>query len=133
MAAAVAGCGSAGARTTAAGARVQSGTCQSAVADGRTVSQSCDFVLSDGQRFRCRDAFEGQTPTARTLERTSGCVRLASLKLSATERAMITALDTARSCLTAKRLRVVGVPVLPPNPPSANMAAGELVISSRAG
>lgn len=97
LAAVVGGCGSGGARTAAAGARVESGTCQSSGADGRTVSQSCDFVLSDGQRFRCRNAFEGQTPTARTLERTRGCVRLPSLKLSGTERAMITALDTARS------------------------------------
>lgn len=130
LAAAVGGCGSGDAGTTAAGARVESGTCQSSSARGRTVSQSCEFVLDDGQRFRCRNPFEGQTPTARKLEHTGGCVRLQSLKLSATERAMITALDTARSCLKAKGWRVIGAPALPPNPPGANMADGELVITS---
>jgi hypothetical protein len=42
---------------------------------------------------------------------------------------MITALDRARTCLTAKGLHAIGAAVLPPNP-GANMADGELVISS---
>jgi hypothetical protein len=130
LAGVVGGCGSGDAGTAATGARVESATCQSFGVRGRTVSQSCVFVLSDGQRFRCHDAFEGQTPTARKLAHTRGCASLQPLKLSATERAMIAALDTARSCLKAKGWRVIGAPVLPPNTPGANMPDGELVITS---
>ncbi len=132
MAVVVGGCGSGGARTAAADAQVGSGSCQVSGAGGHTTSQSCSFVLSDGQQFRCRQAFEGQTPTARVLEHTKGCVRLPSLKLSPVERRMIAALDKARSCLTAKGIRALGAPVLPPNPPGSSSADGEIVVGRSA-
>ena len=129
LAASVDGCGSGGAGTMAAGARVESGTCQTSGANSSLVSQSCEFALSDGQRFRCSNSFEGQTPTARTLEHARGCMRLPSLKLSAAELAMIKALDGTRICLTSQGLHAIGGAVLPPSP-GANMADGEVVISS---
>jgi hypothetical protein len=93
---------------------------------------ACSFVLSDGQQFRCRRASEGQTPTARVLEHTNGCVRLHSLKLSPAERTMIAVLDRARSCLAAKGIRALGAPVLPPNPPGSSSADGEIVVGESA-
>jgi hypothetical protein len=128
LAVVVGGCGSDSARAAAADAQVGSGSCQVSGVGGHTTSQSCSFVLSDGQQFRCRQAFEGQTPTARVLEYTQGCVRLPSLKLSPAERRMIAALDKARSCLTANWLRAIGAPVLPPNPPGSSGADGEVVV-----
>jgi len=132
MAVVVGGCGSGSVRTAAADAQVESGSCQVSGVGGHTTSQSCSFVLSDGQQFRCRQAFEGQTPTARVLEHTKGCVRLPSLKLSPAERRMIAALDKARGCLTAKGIRALGAPVLPPNPPGSDSADGEIVVGRSA-
>lgn len=43
---------------------------------------------------------------------------------------MITALDRARGCLTARGLRAVGEPVLPPSPPGSTIADGEILLSS---
>ena len=128
LAFAIGGCGSGDTRTATTGAEVVSGECPSASASGRTVSQSCVLVLSDGQQFRCPTAFEGQTPIAHELERAKGCVRLASLTLSPAVRSMTTTLDVARGCLTRKGLRVLGGPVLPPNPAGSSAADGELVV-----
>jgi hypothetical protein len=132
LAVVIVGCGSGSARTAAADAQVETGSCQSSGAGGHVVSQSCSFVLNDGQQFRCRQAFEGQTPTARVLEHTKGCVRLRSLALSPAVRRMIAALDNVRSCLTAKGIRVLGAPVLPPNPPGSSSADGEVVVGRSA-
>lgn len=128
LAVAVGGCGSGAAQTTAADAQVESGNCQSAGAGEHVTSQSCDFVLSDGQQFRCHKAFAGHTPSARTLEHTNGCVRLRSLRLSPAVRAVVAAVDQARRCLTARGLHPIGAPVLPPNPPGSSSADGELVV-----
>jgi hypothetical protein len=43
---------------------------------------------------------------------------------------MITALERARRCLTAKGLHALGGPVLPPSSSGSSTADGELVISS---
>lgn len=100
--------------------------------------QQCTFVLSDGERFGCAKPFTGETPTAAQLIR-SGCRRLASLRFSAAERALVARIDAVRTCLTARRLRAVGGPVLPtyppggpvvPSPPSSSQPRGELVITS---
>ncbi len=128
VAATVGGCGSGGARTAAAGARVESGSCVSSGAGGRVTSRSCSFVLSDGERFRCHKTFAGSTPTARALEHAKGCVRLASLVLSPAVRGMITALEKTRRCLTPKGVRAIGGPVLPPNPARSGSPDGELVV-----
>lgn len=128
LAVCVGGCGSTSPRTTAADARVESGSCQSAGAGGRVISESCSFVLSDGQRFRCHSAFAGHTLTAPMLEHTKGCVRLRSLAFSAGVRRMIATLDRTRSCLAGKGLRALGGPVLPPNPSGSSSADGELVV-----
>ncbi len=74
----IGGCGSGSKRPAAADAQVETGGCQSSGAGGHTTSQSCTFILTDGQQVRCYQAFAGQTPTARLLEHTkgwSGCPR----------------------------------------------------------
>jgi hypothetical protein len=147
------GCGgSHRASTVSAAPTVVDGACQSFALRGQGGSQSCTFVLSDGERFSCGQPFKGHTPTARQLER-SGCRRLVSLQLSGAELALISRLDRARTCLTAKGLRAIGGPVLPtakapPSgaadkskspggavlvpgaPASSSQPGGELVISS---
>lgn len=132
LAVAVGGCSSGAAQTATADAQVESGNCHSAGSSGHVTSQSCDFVLSDGQQFRCHKAFAGQTPTARMLEHANGCVRLRSLRLSPAVRAVVAAIDKARSCLTARGLHPIGGPVLPPNPPGSSSADGELVVGKTA-
>lgn len=121
---ATAGCGSQAARTTAA-AEVVSGSCTSSGIDGRTTSESCEFVLSDGRRFRCRHELNGQ-PTGRAVK-AAGCVRLRPLVLSAAQRSLISKIDRARNCLRGKGLRASGGPVLPVNSQTAD---GEIVVSS---
>jgi hypothetical protein len=135
LAASAGGCGSGGGTTSAgAAARVVSGTCSasSTGSAGSRVTKSCVLVLSDGQRFRCRSAFAGSTPSARVLEHTRGCVRMPSLVISPGVRAVIAAIAKARTCLTTKGLRAIGGPVLPPNPPGSSSADGELVVGNAA-
>ncbi len=62
---AVGGCGSGGARTAGAGAQVETGSCQSSGADGHVTSQSCSFVLSGGQEFRCHKMVRANVPLVR--------------------------------------------------------------------
>ncbi len=119
-------------RTAAADARVESASCQLSGAGGHVTLQSCSFLLSDGQQFRCHKAFAGSTPTARALEHTQGCVRLPSLMLSPAVRRMIAALEKARRCLIARGVRVVGGPVLPPVSPGSSSPDGELVVGRSA-
>lgn len=97
------GCGGSAHAPTSTAATVVDATCQSSAGAGTAVSQSCTFVLGDGERFSCGQPFKGPSPTAAQLER-SGCRRLASLKLSGSELALIARLNGARSCLTAKGL-----------------------------
>lgn len=125
-----AGCGgSHRATATTAGATVASASCEASGADSKPASHSCTFFLSDGQRFRCGRLVKGAAPTVLQLER-AGCHRLASLRLPTPVRRMTARLDQDRACLSARRLRVVGGPVLPPNPPDSTQPDGEIVISS---
>ncbi len=132
LTAAIGGCGSGSKPAAAADAQVEAGSCQSSGIDGHTTSQSCSFILSDGQQFRCQKAFAGHSPTARVLEHTTGCVRLRSLVLSPAVRRMIAALDRTPSCLTAKGVRALGGPVLPPPSPSSSSADGEIFVGRSA-
>jgi hypothetical protein len=69
--------------------------------------------------------------TATTLARDKGCLRMPSLVLSSAMRGVIRSIDKARSCLTGRRLRVVGGPVLPPQgDPSPD---GELIVGTAHG
>src|SRR2546421_13012314 len=90
---AIAGCGSQGMRITTS-AQVVSGTCESSGAGGRTVSESCQFVLSDGRRFRCHRELRGQ-PTASELH-AAGWVKLTALVFSAAQRPGIAVVNNAR-------------------------------------
>jgi hypothetical protein len=111
-------------RPTSPAAQVVTSECSGSGAAGR-VSQSCNFVLSDGRRFRCHREVKGQ-PTGPEIK-AAGCVALRPLSLSPRERALIRRIDSAKRCLASHGLRVVGGPVLPPNPASPD---GELVVST---
>jgi hypothetical protein len=124
LAATASGCGSRDTRTGPA-AQVVSGSCQTAAAGGRTVSQSCQFVLSDGRQFRCRREPKG--PPKATDLHAAGCVKLPSLSLSAAQRSTFTVVYAASKCLTERGLRVVGGPTLPADSQTPD---GELVVRS---
>jgi hypothetical protein len=135
------GCGGShpAASATTTTARVVNGVCQSDSLRGQAASQSCTFVLSDGEQFSCGKPFAGHAPAAAQLER-AGCRRLPSLKLSSAERALIVRIGDAQTCLTAKGLRATGGPllpssppggtVLPSGPPGSTQPGGELVLTS---
>lgn len=132
------GCGSGGGRATPTGgaaaasaaAQVVTATCSASGSAGSPVTQSCVLVLSDGQRFRCRSAFEGSTPSARVLEHARGCARMQSLVIPPALRAVIAAIANTRTCLTTNGLRAIGGPVLPANPSGSSSADGELIVGS---
>lgn len=92
----------------------------------------CQFMLSDGRRFRCSGTeFSRSRPTPSALEHARGCVALAPLVIPASERAVITALESVRTCMTGKGLRVSGGPVFPEQSPTS--ADGELIVGNGAG
>jgi hypothetical protein len=86
------------------------------------------FVLTDGERFRCSgSAYEHATPTPGTLEHGRGCVALSRLAIPRAARAAFAALETARTCLANKAVRVTGGPVFPqqsPTSPDGELIAG---------
>ena len=111
----------------AAAAQVNSAACQTSGRDGKPTRQSCTFVLDDGRRLGCNRAFNGPTPSVPQLLR-DGCRWLTPLKLTRSMRAVITRIDTGRSCLTSKGLHAVGGPAFPSRPADPAQPDGELVI-----
>lgn len=109
--------------------QVSSASCEASDQGGKQTRQSCTFVLNDGRRLGCNRSIDGPTPSVAQLLR-DGCRWLTPLKLSASVRALIARIDSARSCLISKRLRAVGSAVLPPNPPGPAQPDGEIVITS---
>jgi hypothetical protein len=105
-------------------AQVDSGSCVARAAVGHVYSPSCEFVLTDGRRFRCRRVLSNATDSAL---RAAACVELPSYKVSPAQRSLAALLDATRECLTRHGLRVLGGPVLPPD---SRTPDGELVISS---
>ena len=89
------------------------------------MSQSCQFVLSDGRQFRCPS--QPKAPPNATDLRAAGCVKLPSLKVSAAQRSTFAAVYAASRCLTGRGLRVAGGPILPAHPQTPD---GELVVGS---
>jgi hypothetical protein len=125
---ALAGCGSHRTTTTSTTPVAGSASCEASGGTGKPTTQSCTYILSDGERFSCGQVIRGSAPTAARLER-AGCRRLASLALSGSERTLIARVDRARSCLASDGLRVAGGPVLPPASPGSTQPDGEIVIS----
>lgn len=125
-----AGCGGSHGSSTATAAQVNSGSCQESSRAGKPATQSCTFVLNDGRRLGCNRSIVGPAPSVPQLLR-DGCRWLTPLQLSRSVRALIAKIDSARSCLTSKRMRAVGGAVLPPTPPGAAEPDGELVVTSR--
>jgi hypothetical protein len=125
-------CGSSARPAAVSAARVQSGTCQGTHGATRVVVDSCLFLLSDGQQFSCSlthagNALNGRMPTEAVLEHTTGCKRLAALRLSPALRGVLASVNRARGCLKGKGLSALGG--LPPKPPESSTPDGELVLS----
>ena len=102
--------------------QVSSATCE--ISGGGFVSgpvrpneESCTYVLSDGQRFRCPGPIGHMTPSVTNLEHSKTCVQLSKLVVPAANQRVVAAIETARSCLAAQHLYVNGGPaVLAPVP-----------------
>jgi hypothetical protein len=124
------GCGS---NTTGVSAvQVASGECQFGGAAGQRVTSSCDFVLSDGKRFKCARQLTGSNGVAL---RAAGCVGLHALKLTTAQRSIGDEIARARACLAREGIRASGGAVLPNAPGVVSNAGsgspdGELVISA---
>jgi hypothetical protein len=117
----------AGAKSPAhVGAQLVSTDCMGNGGGGRTVIQSCHFILSNGQRFRCDHQLKGE-PTNREIN-AAGCVPLRPLVLSSRQKALIVQIFTAKQCLATRGLRVVGGPVLPSG---RRIPDGEIVVTGR--
>ncbi len=128
-----AGCGGSSrpaAATAAADPQVNSASCRASGGVGKPTTRSCTFVLSDGRRLRCNRDLAGPTPSVAQLLR-DGCRWLRPLELSASMRALIARIDSARRCLTSKGLRAAGGPAFPSRPPDPTQPDGELVITSK--
>jgi hypothetical protein len=126
-----AGCGGATKPTTtgatrlaAAGAPADEGTSSTCTGEQHENSPEvayCEFVLRDGRRFKCRGRrFEGSRPSADELAENKACVPLSRVAIPVVPRAVLTAMASARKCLTDHGLQVTGGPVGPegPGPPS---------------
>jgi hypothetical protein len=123
-----AGCGGSHlAATSQTNLAVTSASCAQSGGAGQPTTQSCMFVLSDGERYECARPLSN--PTAAQLKR-AGCRKRAPLALSGPVRALIARIDRARSCLMSKRMRAAGGATLPLRPPGTNEPDGELVITS---
>jgi hypothetical protein len=93
-----------------------------------TTSQSCVYVLSDGQRFRCPGALSRTLRTLSSLEHTKACVQLSKLVVPAATQAVSAAIERARTCLKVQHLSVTGGPVVPAQGP--NKPNGELIVGN---
>jgi hypothetical protein len=133
---AAAGCGGATAASPRGGpvaVAVASTSCSTAATSAsRRVVDACVFVLTDGRRYRCTGPSFSRppAPTPPALERAGACVTLRRLAVPAAARAAVAAIASARSCLTAKGLRVTGGPVVAAEAQSPD---GELVVGDGTG
>ena len=133
LASAIAGCGSGGvssrqeATSFALGGlgQVRPTSCISSgkgrMSDGVTTtitSESCVYVLSDGQRFRCPGALSRTLRTVSSLEHTKACVQLSKLVVPAAARVVFAAITRAGTCVKAEHLSVTGGPVFHPQGPA---------------
>jgi hypothetical protein len=83
---------------------------------GRTFTSRCVFMLVDGRRFQCPQRFAQTVQTASSLEHAKACVAITPVHLSAAVRRVTATIEAAQTCLTARRVRAVGGPVLPVAP-----------------
>ena len=79
----------------------------------RANEESCTYVLSDGQRFRCPGPIGHMTPSVTNLEHSKTCVQLSKLPVPPGKQRVFAAIQTARTCLAAQHLSVSGGPVFP--------------------
>lgn len=135
LAACVAGCGGAtSARPAGVGESAASGvssrTCTGEQSEGSPEVTYCEFVLQDGQRFKCRGRrFEGSEPSASELS-SKACVPLSRVAIPVVPRAVLTAIARARTCLTSHGLEVTGGPVGPEGPGPWSSPYGVLDVAS---
>jgi hypothetical protein len=109
--------------------QVSSVSCQTSFATATgVVTQSCVFILSDGKRFSCPQAFARTTQTPAGLERAKACTRLKSLPIPTSSRRVFAVIESVRSCLTSRSLRVAGGPVLGAAANGPQTPLGELIV-----
>ena len=99
--------------STVAGVQVSSTSCptSSSRATG-TVLHPCVFVLTDGRRFSCPEAFARAPQTAGRLEHAVACKRLRPLAIPAVWRPVFADIQKTRACLTRHGEQVIGGPSL---------------------
>jgi hypothetical protein len=139
LALACGGCGQTEGRTVSApaaaapegGAQVTSQACSSSSTAGAPAQPArCDYVLSDGRRYRCPGGrFGSSTPTPAVLARTAGCFALAPLASATPAPAAVAAVSRSRTCLRAAGFTVTGGATSL----QGNGADGELTIRAGAG
>jgi hypothetical protein len=117
------GCGGSGGNADSAGAP------RSAVSAG-SAGATRVFVLSDGARVRCPQAFGHVVSGTETLELTAACRRLRPLAIPLSWRVVFSALARARSCLANEGLKVAGGPNLGLPSDSSQTPIGELSIAN---
>lgn len=96
----------------------------------QTSPRPCMFVLSDGHRFACTEAFTRAPQTPESLARSTACVALPPLAVPAAWRGALTTMTRTRACLARAGVRSSGGPILAPNMAPAGLV-GELVATYR--
>jgi hypothetical protein len=94
---------------TRPGAYVLVGSCWIAGAGNTVMSESCDLILSNGWRYRCR-RFVGGRATARKLA-AAGCRRMTSIRITPAQLHLYGLMDRRAKCITRRRVRVLPVPL----------------------
>lgn len=93
----------------------------------------CEFVLTDGRRFKCHGRrFQGSPPNARELSHDKACTSLSRLVTPAPSRTAVATLAKTRTCLGNARLRVTGGPI-PPARVAPRGLEGELTVGNETG
>jgi hypothetical protein len=91
------------------GAYVLVGSCWVAGVGNTVTSESCDLILSNGWRYRCRRFFGGR-PTARKLA-AAGCRRTTSIRITPAQLRLYRLMDRRAKCITRRRVLVLPVPL----------------------
>ena len=112
------------------GTTVSAASCT--IALNQTPARPCLFVLSDGRRFQCPEAFAGAPQTPQSLAHSNACVALPPLSAPAAWRGALSMITRTQACLARNRRQSSGGPILASNTSPPGLV-GELVSADRAG
>jgi hypothetical protein len=112
------------------GTTVSAASCT--VALNQTRTRPCLFVLSDGRRFQCPEAFARAPQTPESLAHSDACVALPPLSAPAAWRGALSMITRTQTCLAHNRRQSSGGPILAPNTSPPGLV-GELVSADRGG